>query len=311
MYCKNCGEKIDGDNKFCSNCGEKIELDENDENVNNDNLPNDSQNKSKWYYNKWFVILSLVIFFPLGLFLLFKSNQFGKKSKIIIFSIVGIFVLFSFISTEDTQQSSSGNTNVNKDVNSSIEEKIETYELSLKKEGKGDIEVEPTNITNIKEGSTKEIIAVPEDGWKFEKWKNMEQSSSNISIKINDDMELTAIFREKISDIKLSEIKNNNKQMTDAQFDEYKEKIIGKKVIWNGYIEEVEKNSFSDNYKVWVDNESPDVAMSVQDCYLTDIPKEKALSLAKDDYIKFKGKIDSVTKFMGISVSLDEVVIYE
>ena len=43
-----------------------------------------------WYYKKWFVWLMVLVFFPVGLILMWKSPAFGTKTRAIV---TGFFVL--------------------------------------------------------------------------------------------------------------------------------------------------------------------------------------------------------------------------
>ena len=49
--------------------------------------------EQKWYENKILVILSIFIFFPIGLFFLWKSSNFNKKGKIIGTAVTLLFVI--------------------------------------------------------------------------------------------------------------------------------------------------------------------------------------------------------------------------
>lgn len=51
--------------------------------------------KKKWYQKTWGIVLMLVIFFPVGLFLLWKYTNLKKPLKILITALVGLIFIFS------------------------------------------------------------------------------------------------------------------------------------------------------------------------------------------------------------------------
>lgn len=63
--------------------------------------------QKKWYDNKLVVYLLLVIFFPVGLYALWKNNSFSKGIKIGLTTIVMILVILIGSSDEDKQKNES------------------------------------------------------------------------------------------------------------------------------------------------------------------------------------------------------------
>ncbi|MEX5940540.1 hypothetical protein AB6F53_12525 [Staphylococcus haemolyticus] len=51
----------------------------------------------KWYKSSWFVILSLIFFFPLGLFLMWYFKKWTNFGRIIITVIVGILIIVGLV----------------------------------------------------------------------------------------------------------------------------------------------------------------------------------------------------------------------
>ncbi|MBN2881738.1 DUF4352 domain-containing protein [Candidatus Woesearchaeota archaeon] len=70
----------------------------------------DSTTKQKWHDKTWLVIILCIIFFPVGLFGLWKSSKISKTWKIIVTIIIGIIFLAS-ISNDDTPTTSSSTEN--------------------------------------------------------------------------------------------------------------------------------------------------------------------------------------------------------
>ncbi len=80
--------------------------------------------------------------------------------------------------------------------------------------------------------------------------------------------------------------------------------LEGKKIRWNGWVEEVEEKLFG-GYKVLIDMDSPNDIASVQDITF-EVPKEQAISLKKEEMITFEGKISSILNILtSLQVSLD------
>lgn len=62
------------------------------------------ETSNKFYQKKWFAILLLIFFAPVGIFLIFKYSHFKKNTNIVLTVIFGIFFLVAVSSEEtDTQ----------------------------------------------------------------------------------------------------------------------------------------------------------------------------------------------------------------
>ncbi len=82
MHCKYCGQNIDGDANYCHNCGKAI---------NQQIL--ESSNDQKFWKQGWFAALMLFVFWPVGLYLLWKYHGKIGKPLVLIWVLV---VLGSF-----------------------------------------------------------------------------------------------------------------------------------------------------------------------------------------------------------------------
>ena len=86
--------------------------------------------------------------------------------------------------------------------------------------------------------------------------------------------------------------------MTEAQFKLIADQLKGKSISnWTGWVENVNVKTLG-GYEVWIDMDSPDTLMSVQDVTF-DVSEELALLLSKDAPINFSGEIESVTNIFG------------
>lgn len=100
-----------------------------------------------------------------------------------------------------------------------------------------------------------------------------------------------------ISSLSFFDIRNNMKDMTQAQWKTYARSLEGKTVEWEGWVEEV-KEKFFGGYEIWVDMDSPEEAMSVQDVTF-DIPEDLAMKFNKNQLVAFRGTIKSVMNVLG------------
>lgn len=64
----------------------------------------------KFYQKPWFTVLTLILFFPLGLFLMWKHNHFNKVARVLISVFFGIIVLFNVIGDDSTTTSNLNET---------------------------------------------------------------------------------------------------------------------------------------------------------------------------------------------------------
>lgn len=56
----------------------------------------ENNNKDKFYYQDWFLILSLIVFAPLGIVLLWKSKKFSAPTRVAITFLFGIMFFLPF-----------------------------------------------------------------------------------------------------------------------------------------------------------------------------------------------------------------------
>lgn len=93
--------------------------------------------------------------------------------------------------------------------------------------------------------------------------------------------------------------------MTDAQWDLYVKGLAGMSVDgWTGWVEDVRSKTFG-GYELWIDMDSPDELISVQDVSF-DIPDSLALELNKDDKVNFSGTIYYAQYILGsLQISLE------
>lgn len=118
------------------------------------------------------------------------------------------------------------------------------------------------------------------------------KATANLNKKIAEELEKGKIpfstFREQIS------------QLMDAQFKEWRADFLGKKVLWQGWVENVKKEWYG-SYTIFVEMDEVSVASAKYDVsiVLSSNQKDLALSLQKGMEIKFKGNISDISKASG------------
>ena len=128
-FCKFCGEKIDKDCVVCPKCGRQLELIKEDEKKELSDAKEDHKDniveKPKFYTQAWFMWVMLIVFAPIGIFLMWKFHPEMKKNlKIILTVVFAIFFIIIYLSNgSDTESPSSdyGTNNYQKDKKVAVE----------------------------------------------------------------------------------------------------------------------------------------------------------------------------------------------
>lgn len=136
MFCRYCGSEFEG--KFCPECGAAVEsnntdsIEENKIDINNVMSSNKQINikkkKNGITGSTGFVIFMLFIFFPVGLYLMWKRSSWGILPKVVVSAIY----IFSFIyvineaQNIDTQNSAVSTENITQTDSKSDSNKSET-----------------------------------------------------------------------------------------------------------------------------------------------------------------------------------------
>lgn len=96
MKCPNCKNEIFNNCTHCLFCGAKLNS-------------NQSSESERWYKKTWAIIIVLFLFFPLGVFLLWKFSNLKFKSKAIL-TIIGLLLFVAVISGGSDDSSASETT---------------------------------------------------------------------------------------------------------------------------------------------------------------------------------------------------------
>ena len=110
----------------------------------------------------------------------------------------------------------------------------------------------------------------------------------------------------KLSEVKFSDVRKNEKSMTSFQFEEYVKSIIGKQVRWGGYVQEV-KSDTHDSAIVYIDMDNPNKNDFSMPELRFPVSKEAALKMKKGGRIYISGNIKNLTGGMWIDVDLENM----
>ena len=108
--------------------------------------------KVPFYKKTWFIILALILFFPLGLVLMWTFSGWSKVPKWIITGVFAIFIMATaFSDPEEIDDSvASGDKSTEEQAESPVEEEPEEEEESIEDE------TEPVEEESVEEGSVPE-----------------------------------------------------------------------------------------------------------------------------------------------------------
>ena len=154
--------------------------------------------KVPFYKKTWFIILSLILFFPLGLVLMWLFSSWSKVLKWIVTGVFAIFIMAAaFSDPEEIDDSvASGDKSTEEQAESPVEEEPVEEEESIEDETEP-VEEESTEEEPVEEGS------VPEEETTEEEVEELtpEEEIENV---INE-----SLGEEKISELNITEYDGN------------------------------------------------------------------------------------------------------
>lgn len=118
--------------------------------INTETEADKTMNNKKWYQKSWGIILMLILFFPVGIFLMWKYSDWNKIIKIIITAILAMFFLIGMVSEDPETPSDTGNTTEDSAIMAIVDES-ET-ETAIQKQ-----------TTTQEDGTTQEQTTAQED----------------------------------------------------------------------------------------------------------------------------------------------------
>ena len=90
MICPNCGAEVLGGSK-CPECGAQFDVSDSIVEVEPVEVM-----KPPFYQRSWFIVLALIIFWPLGVFLMWKYSRCSVVIKIIV-TLIFVFAAFGTV----------------------------------------------------------------------------------------------------------------------------------------------------------------------------------------------------------------------
>lgn len=132
-FCKFCGEEIEKDAVVCSKCGRQLKVVKKEEISASEKSSEAKYDESSKFYTKaWFMWVMLIIFAPVGIFLMWKFHpEMKKNTKIIltvVFAILFLTIAFGGNSDETTTNNDSSNSDSNTNTVSKV--KVEVIDFS-------------------------------------------------------------------------------------------------------------------------------------------------------------------------------------
>ncbi len=100
--------------------------------------------------------------------------------------------------TDETEEEITITMDDDKEITANFE--IETYELTLNVEGEGSVDVEPDK-AEYEHGEEVILTADSDEGWEFVGWRDTDETEDDITVTMNDDKEITAVFEEEAYEV--------------------------------------------------------------------------------------------------------------
>src|SRR5699024_8244701 len=137
--------------------------------------------EKKFYQKNWFVILTLIFVFPIGLYLMWRHTDWKPKTKKIVTGIVSfIFILNLFSSDDESKNDVSSTTNIEEPKTEEISKNDETEEEKERKE-KEDLEAKKKEEEKKAKEQEEKERKEKQKQEEAKKKKEQEEDSKNIS----------------------------------------------------------------------------------------------------------------------------------
>lgn len=107
-YCSKCGNELSDHAKFCNKCGQRVNSssEQNDmaeedkrikyENTQESKIVTKRDTHKKWWQRTGGIIFWLVVFFPIGLYLMWRYADWKRKGKVIVTLMIIVFFCWPF-----------------------------------------------------------------------------------------------------------------------------------------------------------------------------------------------------------------------
>lgn len=201
--------------------------------------------KTPFYKKDWFIFLSLMFFFPLGVFLMWRYTSFKKSTKIIISLAFAIFfVLALTLPDSDSDEETNNSTQQHETKESN---KVETPASNAKEDTKinkenNSINTNDSNVDNNEDQTIKLRNSV-EDELHLGKVEELGQFDTNTNILISVDNNLTENMTKKTINQAIAQtLIGINKANSGVKSANIGVKINGTRVVSSKWNEDAIKN---------------------------------------------------------------------
>lgn len=159
----------------------------------------------KWYKSSWFVILSLIFFFPLGLFLMWYFKKWSLMARIIVTIVIAIISVISFL-VDPTESNNTINFDTPKEVSTkneknnnakpktsneekikaSVKKELNTGEIEIIGYSEGHANILISTSSNVSENMTsKEVKHILGDTLVGLQKSKVDLNSANVGVKVD------------------------------------------------------------------------------------------------------------------------------
>lgn len=159
----------------------------------------------KWYKSNWFVILSLIFFFPLGLFLMWYFKKWSLMARIIVTIVIAIISVISFlvdppesnntinfdtpkeVSTKNEKNNNAKPKTSNEEkIKASVKKELNTGEIEIIGYSEGHANILISTSSNVSENMTsKEVKHILGDTLVGLQKSKVDLNSANIGVKVD------------------------------------------------------------------------------------------------------------------------------
>lgn len=132
-FCKFCGEEIEKEATVCPKCGRQLKEIKKEEILSSEKNNKVKYDETNKFYTKiWFMWIMLIIFTPIGIFLMWKFHPEIKKNTKIIITVVFLilFLVILFQGNSDNTSSSNDGSKENIDINTTSRAKVEVIDFN-------------------------------------------------------------------------------------------------------------------------------------------------------------------------------------
>ena len=148
IKCPECGKEISDKARSCPHCGNPIRRNGMADSDASFHSMSTSEKSKKFYEKGWFCILMLILFFPVGLFLMWKYKIFSQTVR----TIITVFIAIAFVgnvllnsiadsgnqeaetTTQNTEKSNKVTTESQKETDNSENGQVNTVPIDFEKE---------------------------------------------------------------------------------------------------------------------------------------------------------------------------------